>query len=78
LKADPDKIGVALQLQQINILEIEYLKVDLEENKEITPERLKEKLDRLLNHSVKTSKILQELAILNVNPGSVQLEPGTT
>jgi hypothetical protein len=69
------KIGEALNLQQINILEIEYLKLDLEESKEVLPESLKRSLDRLLAHSVKTSKILQELSQIELS--SVELSPGS-
>jgi len=70
-----EKIGEALNLQQLSILEIEYLKLDLDEAKEILPDRLKKSLDLLLNHSVKTSKILQELN--PVPADSVELAPGS-
>jgi len=70
-----NKIGEALNLQQVNILEIEYLKQDMEESKEIIPERLKKPLERLLSHSVKTSRILQELSQIEFN--SLELAPGS-
>jgi hypothetical protein len=69
------KIGEAINLQQINILEIEYLKLDLEESNTVVPENLKQSLDRLLSHSVKTSRILQELSRIELS--SVSLSPGT-
>jgi hypothetical protein len=77
-KTEADKIGEALQILQANILDIEYLKFDIDEAKEVLPEKLKRVLDRLLSHSVKTSKILQELSIVKVAPETTQLESGTT
>ncbi len=56
-----NKIGQALQLQQVNILEIEHLRDEVEELKVMTPEIIKQSLERLLVHAAKTSKLLQEL-----------------
>ena len=76
-KSDADRVGEALQLQQINILEIEYLKDDLGVAAGGVPEQLRKTLDRLLSHSVKTSKILQELTVVKVKPENTKLHAGT-
>ncbi|MDA4129136.1 MAG: hypothetical protein OK457_00035 [Thaumarchaeota archaeon] len=76
-KTEADKVGEALQIHQANILDIEYLKFDIDEAKEVLPENLKKVLDRLLSHSVRTSKILHDLSIVKVAPDPAQLESGT-
>jgi hypothetical protein len=64
-----DRIGEALTIQQINILDLECLKLELEE-KAMVPGRLRETVDHLLGYSVKTSRILLELGSQRISEQS--------
>jgi hypothetical protein len=58
-----DKIAGVITIQQINLREVEALKLDREEaNGSLSDERFSKSLDNLISNSVKTSLVLQELA----------------